>query len=109
MIKVVLVDDSRAVTEVVKKLFNHLKTMELLATFNNPLEALKFFKVYQPDVVILDMEMPQLDGLSTLERIMKDFPMPVVLFSSYMQRGSANAVKALKLSRFQKVIGHKFM
>ncbi|MCL6559976.1 MAG: chemotaxis response regulator protein-glutamate methylesterase, partial [Firmicutes bacterium] len=71
--------------------------IELVGTAANGREALDKIPVLKPDVVVLDVEMPVLDGLSTLRRLMKTHPVPVVMLSSYTRVGSREALEALSL------------
>jgi len=97
MIKVVLVDDSAAVRQLVVELFGHLKDMQLCALFANPLDLPGFLKVYQPDVLVLDIEMPEMDGITLLKRVMVEYDIPTIMFSSHSPKGSSTAMQALSL------------
>jgi len=103
MIKVVLVDDSAIVRRYVGELFQHLKDMELIASIANPLELPDFLKTHRPDVLILDVQMPHMDGITLLQKIMKSSPIPTVMFSSHTGDGSENAVRALQLGAVEVV------
>lgn len=103
MIKVVVVDDSASVRQMVKELFGYLKDMELSAIFGNPLDVIEFLRTYRPDVLVLDIEMPEMDGITLLEKVLAEYDIPTIMFSSYSQRGSINAMRALELGAVEVV------
>ncbi|MBX6377875.1 MAG: response regulator, partial [Clostridia bacterium] len=70
---------------------------QVVGTARNGLEALALVSALRPDVVTLDVEMPVLDGLSTLERLMKSDPVPVVMLSSLTQPNAEATIRALTL------------
>lgn len=96
MIKVVVVDDSAVIRHMVSELFHHVKDMELYALFANPLEVMDFLRVYQPDVLVLDIEMPGMDGITLLRKVLAEYDIPTIMFSSLTQKGSVNAMNALE-------------
>lgn len=69
--------------------------MELVGTARNGEDALRKIAIYKPDVITLDVEMPGLNGLDTLKRIMEQTPLPVIMVSSLTQRGSKITIEAL--------------
>jgi two-component system chemotaxis response regulator CheB len=71
--------------------------MEAVGVASNPLMAREMIKTLNPDVLTLDVEMPQMDGLTFLEKIMRLRPMPVLMISSLTERGSEIALRALEL------------
>ncbi len=96
-IRVLIVDDSALVREVLQRLFSQTKGFEVVGTAADPLQAVKKIKEYKPDVLTLDLEMPRMDGLTFLERLMSVYPLPVVVVSSLTRQGSTAAVRALEL------------
>jgi len=96
-IDVLVVDDSAYMRKVVSNLLQSDEDIFVVDTARDGLDALEKIKKWQPDVVTLDVEMPKLDGLSALERIMREFPTPVVMLSSLTQEGSETTVKALTI------------
>lgn len=92
MINVVVVDDSASVRLMITELFGYLKDMTLLEIFGNPLELLEFLRTNRPDVLVLDIEMPEMDGITLLEKVLAEYDIPTIMFSSYSQRGSVNAI-----------------
>lgn len=96
-IKVLIIDDSALVREVLSKLLKDAEEIEVVATARDPLEAVKKIKKYQPDVLTLDLQMPRMDGLTFLKRIMALHPFPIIVISSLTKRGSIETIKALEL------------
>ena len=71
--------------------------IEVIADAANGKEAIDLVKKLNPDVLILDCEMPLMNGLNTLQNIMKDHPLPVFMFSSLTREGTDITLKALEL------------
>ena len=97
MIKVLIVDDSALVRQILKSVFESDDGFEVVGAAEHPLQARQMIKELRPDVLTLDIEMPEMDGLSFLEKIMALRPMPVVMISSLTQRGTAQSLRALEL------------
>ena len=97
MIKVVIVDDSALVRKVLTEELSEFEDIEVIGTAVDPYVARDKIVKLQPDVITLDLEMPRMDGLSFLAKLMKHYPMPVVVFSSLTPKNSDNALKALDL------------
>jgi two-component system chemotaxis response regulator CheB len=95
-IKVLLVDDSVMVTQVVSHIINEDDELTVMGVAANPYEAVEIMKKEKPDVILLDIEMPLMDGLTFLRKIMTQHPIPVVIFSGVAPKNSHNAVKALE-------------
>ncbi len=96
-IKVLMVDDMEVAVLAVKHIVDQQPDMELYASAANPYDAVKVIGKEKPDVILLDIQMPKMDGLTFLRKIMSQHPVPVVMFSSVASKGSANAIKALQL------------
>jgi two-component system chemotaxis response regulator CheB len=96
-IKVLVVDDSALVRGVMKDIINHEKDMECVGAAPDPLVAREMIKSLNPDVLTLDVEMPRMDGLDFLERLMRLRPMPVLMVSTLTERGSNITFRALEL------------
>lgn len=97
MIKVLIVDDSAVVRKLLTEELNKQKDIEVVGTAMDPYIAREKIIKLKPDVLTLDLEMPRMDGLSFLGKLMKHFPMPVVVVSSLTPKNSANALNALRL------------
>jgi len=96
MIKVMIIDDSAVVRETLSNILSNDKDFEVIATAGDPLIAQKKLTMLDPDVIILDIEMPRMDGLTFLRQLMSTKPVPVVICSSMIESGSSNAVNALQ-------------
>ena len=96
-IRVLCVDDSALVRSLMVEIINSHSDMEVVATAPDPLIARELIKRHNPDVLTLDVEMPKMDGLDFLERLMRLRPMPVVMVSSLTERGGEVTLKALEL------------
>lgn len=96
-IRVICVDDSALVRSLMKEIINAQPDLEVVATAPDPLIARELIKQHNPDVITLDVEMPRMDGLDFLERLMRLRPMPVVMVSSLTERNSEVTIKALEL------------
>ena len=97
MIKVLVVDDSALVRKVLTEELGKQPDIEVVGTAMNPYIARDKIVELKPDVITLDMEMPRMDGLSFLAKLMKHHPMPVVVVSSLTPKNSENALMALRL------------
>lgn len=97
MIKVLIVDDSAVVRKVISKELSEFNDIEVVGTAVDPYAARDKIVKLQPDVITLDLEMPRMDGLSFLVKLMKHYPLPVVVLSSLTPKNSETALKALEL------------
>ncbi|MDO8413044.1 MAG: chemotaxis response regulator protein-glutamate methylesterase [Gallionellaceae bacterium] len=96
-IKVLIIDDSALIRSILKEVINSHADMEAVGAASNPLQAREMIKTLNPDVLTLDVEMPEMDGLAFLEKLMRLRPMPVLMISSLTEHGSDVALKALEL------------
>jgi len=96
-IKVLVVDDSAFMCKIISDMINSSPDMRVVDTAKNGLEAIEKVNLLKPDVITLDIEMPVLDGLSALEKIMKQNPLPVIMLSSLTRFGTSATIKALDL------------
>ncbi len=96
-IRTLIVDDSAYLRFTLRKYLGADKDIEIVGTARNGLEALNQIERMDPDVVTLDVEMPVMDGLTTLSRIMTESPRPVVMLSSLTKEGASETVRALTL------------
>ncbi|WP_116474198.1 protein-glutamate methylesterase/protein-glutamine glutaminase [Zobellella maritima] len=96
-IKVLCVDDSALIRDLLREIINGQRDMEVVAVAPDPLVARDLIKRHQPDVLTLDVEMPRMDGLDFLERLMRLRPMPVLMVSSLTRDGSDATLRALEL------------
>ncbi|RDB42718.1 chemotaxis response regulator protein-glutamate methylesterase [Halomonas sp. DQ26W] len=96
-IRVLCVDDSALIRDLLSEIINSQPDMEVVAVAPDPLVARDLIKRHNPDVLTLDVEMPRMDGLDFLERLMRLRPMPVLMVSSLTQAGSEVTLRALEL------------
>jgi len=96
-IQVLCVDDSALMRGVMCKIINAQTDMEVVAVAPDPLVARELIKRHNPDVLTLDVEMPRMDGLDFLERLMRLRPMPVVMVSALTAHNSEVTLRALEL------------
>ncbi|MET3129834.1 two-component system chemotaxis response regulator CheB [Oxalobacteraceae bacterium GrIS 1.11] len=96
-IKVLIVDDSALIRSVMSEIVSSQPDMEVVGVAPDPLVARELIKQTNPDVLTLDVEMPKMDGLDFLEKLMRLRPMPVLMVSSLTERGSEITMRALEL------------
>jgi len=96
-IDVLVVDDSAYMRKVISNLLQSDEDIFVVDTARDGLDAIEKIKQWQPAVVTLDVEMPKLDGLLALERIMRECPTPVIMLSSLTQEGSDTTIRALTI------------
>jgi two-component system, chemotaxis family, protein-glutamate methylesterase/glutaminase len=95
-IRVLIVDDSAVVRQVLKEILTSDSHIEVAATASDPFIAAERIRDEVPDVITLDVEMPRMDGITFLKKIMSQHPIPVVMCSSLTDLGSDTALKALE-------------
>jgi two-component system chemotaxis response regulator CheB len=96
-IRVIVVDDSALVRSLLAEIINRQHDMECVGTANDPLIAREMIRELDPDVITLDVEMPRMDGIDFLGRLMRLRPTPVVMISTLTERGAEVTLKALEL------------
>jgi two-component system chemotaxis response regulator CheB len=95
--RVVVVDDSALVRSLLAEIINRQPDMECVGTANDPLIAREMIRELNPDVITLDIEMPKMDGIEFLGRLMRLRPMPVLMISTLTERGADITMRALEL------------
>lgn len=101
--KVLIVDDSAVVRQALSAILDSDPEIEVIAKAADPFIAASKIKTQVPDVITLDIEMPRMDGLTFLKKIMSQHPIPVVVFSSLTQKGTETAMKALEYGAMEVV------
>lgn len=96
-IKVLIIDDSALIRSVMKEIINSHPDLEVVGQAPDPITARDLIKQLNPDVLTLDVEMPRMNGLEFLEKLMRLRPMPVVMVSSQTEKGNEVTLKALEL------------
>jgi len=96
-IKVLVIDDSALIRSLLTEIINSQSDMEVVGAAPDPIVARDLIKQLNPDVLTLDVEMPKMDGLDFLEKLMRLRPMPVLMVSTLTERGSEITMRALEL------------
>jgi len=95
-IRVLIVDDSAVVRQTLEEILSSDREIEVMATASDPYIAAEKILHEVPDVITLDVEMPRMDGITFLQKLMSQHPIPVVICSSLTDAGSETALKALE-------------
>lgn len=96
-ISVLVVDDSALIRKLLSEIINSQPDMEVIGVAADPVAAREMIRARNPDVLTLDVEMPKMDGIDFLEKLMRLRPMPVVMVSTLTERGSDVTFRALEL------------
>lgn len=99
-VRALVVDDSPTMRAIVAHTLSQDAEIEVVGTAENPMRAREMIKALNPDVITLDIEMPGMNGLDFLEKIMRLRPMPVVMLSTLTSRGADATLRALELGAF---------
>ena len=94
-IKVLIVDDSAVVRQVLSGMINELPGIRVIGAAPDPIFALKRMEAEWPDVIILDIEMPRMDGITFLRKLMHEHPTPVVICSTLTAKGAEVTMQAM--------------
>ncbi len=97
MIRALVVDDSALMRQILTQILSEDREIEVVGAAPDPLIARQMIKELNPDVITLDVEMPRMDGLSFLEKLMRLRPMPVVMVSSLTEKGAEVTLEALEM------------
>lgn len=96
-VKVLVIDDSRVIRELLTAVLSDDPAIEVVGAAEDPIMARSMIKSLSPDVITLDIDMPKMNGLEFLRRLMKLHPLPAVVISSHVQPGGAMTIKALEM------------
>ncbi|WP_078708252.1 protein-glutamate methylesterase/protein-glutamine glutaminase [Consotaella salsifontis] len=103
-IRVLIVDDSASVRSTLSSILSSDPDIQVMATASNPYAAAEKIKAEVPDVIFLDVEMPRMDGITFLKKIMAQRPIPVVICSSHTEEGSERMMEALEAGAVEVVL-----
>lgn len=103
-IKVLIVDDSRSMRNMLQNYLEHDPNIKVIGKAEDPYEAVAILKDEAPDVITLDIEMPKMDGLTFLRKIMAQHPIPVVIISSLTKKGANETIKALEYGAIEIIL-----
>src|ERR1700754_4455787 len=95
-VRVLIVDDSASVRQVLASILNEDPDIEVMATASDPFAAARRLQNELPNVIILDIEMPRMDGITFLRKIMAQRPIPVIICSSLTEEGSDQMFEAFE-------------
>lgn len=95
-IKLLIIDDSALVRQVLTKVFSSDPEIEIIGTASDPFIAVRKMQEVKPDVITLDIEMPRMDGITFLQKLMAQHPIPVVVISTLALEGADTALMALE-------------
>ena len=96
IIKVMLVDDSAVVRQTISEVLNSDAEINVIETCQDPYIAAQKLRNVIPDVIVLDVEMPRMDGITFLQKIMSQNPIPVIICSTLVEKGAVTTIKALE-------------
>ncbi len=100
-IRVLIVDDSAVVRQVLTDLLSDDPEISVMGTASNPFIAAEKMSEEKPDVIILDIEMPKMNGLTFLQKIMNQHPIPVIICSTLVENGCETSLRALELGAIE--------
>lgn len=95
-IKTFIVDDSAVVRQVLSDALARDRDIDVIGVASDPIYAMEKFKTQWPDVIVLDVEMPRMDGISFLKKLMREAPTPVVICSTLTEKGAKTSIEALE-------------
>ena len=101
--RVLVVDDSASMRALIRATLTADRDISVVGEAANPLEAREAIKALNPDVMTLDVEMPHMNGLEFLERVMRLRPLPVIMVSSLTERGGSITISAMEIGAFDYV------
>lgn len=103
-IRVLSVDDSAMIRKILREKLNTIDGIEVIATAPDPFVAAEKIKNLSPDVVTLDVEMPRMDGITFLKKLMKVKPLPVIMASSLTEKGAEKTIEAIEAGAFDFIL-----
>lgn len=103
-IKVLIVDDSALVRSILTRVLAEAQDIRVVGGAKDPFEARELIIAYRPDVIILDIEMPRMDGITFLKKLMAHYPVPVIMCSGHAPANSRVAIEAIECGAIDVVI-----
>ncbi|UII20770.1 protein-glutamate methylesterase/protein-glutamine glutaminase [Fulvivirga ligni] len=100
-IKVLIIDDSVVMRQTLSHILSKDRQIKVIGTAADPFIAAEMISKEPPDVITLDIEMPRMDGLTFLSKIMSQRPIPTVIISRFTEKGSGNAIRALEIGAIE--------
>jgi len=107
LINVLIIDDSALIREFLTDILNNDNDINVVSAVSNAYKATEILNNEKIDVIILDIDLPLMDGITFLEKIMNQHPLPVIIISGMMEEGSKDAIKALQLGALEIIIKDK--
>ena len=107
-VRVLIVDDSAVMRELLRRILSRDPGIEVVGSAPDPIAAEARIPLDRPDVLTLDVDMPRMDGLTFLEKLMQTNPLPVVMVSALTQRGCETAMRALELGAVDVIAKPRF-
>ena len=107
-VRVLIVDDSAVMRELLRRILSRDPGIEVVGSAPDPIAAEARIPLDRPDVLTLDVDMPRMDGLTFLEKLMHTNPLPVVMVSALTQRGCETAMRALELGAVDVIAKPRF-
>lgn len=102
--RILVVDDSTFMRKIISDILNSVPEFTVVGTARDGSDALEQIEKMHPDVITLDVTMPRMDGLTALKHIMKQYPLPVIMLSSFTREGAETTLKALEYGAFDYVL-----
>jgi two-component system chemotaxis response regulator CheB len=95
--KVLIIDDSKVVRYILTDILSQDESIEVVGAASDPYEAIDKIRILNPDVITLDVEMPRMNGINFLKRLLRHKPLPVIMISSYTKQNSDLTIEALAM------------
>lgn len=98
---IVIVDDHQMIIDGLSRIIQEIPGFELLTTYHDPMEALKKITIWNPDILLVDLEMPSLNGLELIRRLKQDFPeLKTILLTMHLDRATVKEALSLKVNAY---------